>query len=141
MVGFWDVISNIANVLGILSFGVSIITLFIAGGIKRSMMAHVESTDYRKEIQEHIAYFESCRELMVEDKSSIETYYGKLVARLDVIKTAYETILSPKLIKKINSLTKQIETSMSNKSQHATRNQISQLAYIITELKKKEKMI
>lgn len=141
MDGFWNVISNIASVLGILSFVISIITLFVAGGIKKSMMAHVESTDYRKEIQEHIAYFESCRELMIEDKCSVETYYGKLVARLDVIKTAYETILSPKLLKKINSLTKQIEASMSNKSQHATRNQISQLAYIITELKKKEKMI
>lgn len=141
MVVFWDVLSKLTSVLGVLSFVISVITLFIAGGIKKSMMAHVENTDYRKEIQEHIAYFESCRELMVEDAAPVETYYGKLVARLDIIKTAYETILPAKLLKKINSLTKQIETSISNKSQHATRNQISQLAYIITELKKKEKMI
>lgn len=141
----WSIIAKIADIVGIVSLIISLVTLSVTRGIRKSMLAHVESSDYRKDIDEQINELDACRKLLIEGTSLNDTFYPKLIAKLDDIRIAYETILPPKVIKQINNLIKLIGGSLSDvpppHNQKVIRKCISQLGYVIAELKKEKNIL
>lgn len=66
----WDVVSKGADVVGIISLGISLVTLLNTRKIRSSMIAHVETSEYRKEIDEQIEELEVFRDLLVKDEGA-----------------------------------------------------------------------
>jgi len=143
----WIIISRIADVLGILAFGISVCTLITTRGIRKSMLAHVESSDYRKAIDRQISELEAYRKILIERTTQdvSDVFFNKLAVMLEDIGMAYETILPKNVLKKINGLIEHIRNKLNSTSKNRGKNDIdkcvSLLGYVIVELKKEKEII
>lgn len=153
MMEFWDVVSKTADIIGILvgisSLIIGVITLRtttgIKSGIRKSKLITAESSDYAREIDEHISDLEAYRKILLDGKDIPETLFPMLAVKLGDIETAYETILPQKLRKQINSLVNSIYSYLKPGKTRPTKQMVvtcvSKLGYIITELKKEKKIL
>lgn len=105
----WDVLSKSADIVGFASLGISIGTLVNTRKIRSSMLAHVETSEYRQAIDEQIRELEAFQELLVEGEGLDSGFFIQLMIPLRNIGISYETILPLKLTKKINNLNEHIK--------------------------------
>lgn len=141
----WDVLSKSADIVGFASLGISIGTLVNTRKIRSSMLAHVETSEYRQAIDEQIGDLEVFQELLVEGNGLDSNFFLQLMVQLRNIGISYETILPSKLTKKINNLNEHIKKSLFNTPSPYSKTDlekcISMLVYIISELKKEKRVI
>lgn len=146
---FWQIIAKVADVVGIafgtISLVISIVTLINTKKIRSSMLAHVETSEYRQAIDEQVTELETFQSLIVDGDGLNEDIFLRLMVLLRNISIAYETILPTKLIKKIANLNDHIRKSLYTNNEPYNKNDlekcISMLVYVVTELKKEKKVI
>lgn len=141
----WDVVSKGADVVGIISLGISLVTLLNTRKIRSSMIAHVETSEYRKEIDEQIGELEVFRDLLVKGEGLNSQFFLKLITQLENIRISYVTILPTKLLKRIATLYEHIRTNLyivatPYEKKHLEKC-IKLLVEILSELKKEKKVI
>lgn len=144
MPSFIEILGVTADVVGVVSFLISIPTLVLASGIKRSILKYVEKNDYIRDIDNQLTELQASYEMLLEDDEKYgQNFLDLLVSKLEVFPIRYEAILSKKVIKQVNTLIKQIEektkTNFSNKKykQDCAR----QLHQIILTLEKEKKLL
>ena len=143
----WLILSRAADILGVLAFLISVCTLLVARGIRKSMLAHVESSDYRKQIDQQISELEAYKKILLEENGSdiSPKIFTKLAAMLEDIKIAYETILPRPVLRKISNLIEHIRNNLNLTTGHVTKQDIekciSSLTYVVAELKKEKEML
>ena len=108
----WDVVSKGADIVGIISLGISLVTLLNTGKIRSSMIAHVETSEYRKEIDEQIGDLEVFRDILIKGEGLNSQVFLKLITQLENIRISYVTILPTKLLKRIATLYEHISTNL-----------------------------
>lgn len=143
----WDVVSKGADVVGIISLGISLVTLLNTRKIRSSMIAHVETSEYRKEIDEQIEELEVFRDLLVKDEGEglNSQFFLKLITQLENIRISYVTILPNRLLKRIATLYEHIRTNLYIAATPYEKKHLEKciklLVEIISELKKEKKVI
>lgn len=143
----WLIISRAADVVGVVGFLVSVCTFFTARRIRKSMLAHVESSDYRKAIDQQIGELEAYQAVLVEGtlEEAGDAFFSKLASALENIYIAYETILPKRVLRNTNKLIEFIRNNLSLATRKANKKDIdkciSLLNYTVTELKKEKKII
>lgn len=143
----WLIISKLADILGIVAFVISVCTFITTRGIRKSMLAHVESSDYRKAIDQQINELEAYRIILIERaaQDANDVFFTKLTVVLEDISIAYETILPKRVLKKINDLIELIRNELNPISGYRSKKDvdkcISLLSYIVAELKKEKGII
>lgn len=109
------------------------------------MVAHVETSEYRKEIDEQIGELEAFRDILVEGNGLDSQFFLQLMVQLRDICISYETILPPKLTKKMTGLNEHTKNNLySGVTPYRKKDLekcISMLVEIISELKKEKKII
>jgi len=140
-----EIISKGADIVGFISFGISVVTLVNTRKIRSSMVAHVETSEYRKEIDEQIGELEAFRDILVEGNGLDSQFFLQLMVQLRDICISYETILPPKLTKKMTGLNEHTKNNLySGVTPYRKKDLekcISMLVEIISELKKEKKII
>lgn len=137
-------LSTIADVLGILSFLISIPTFFTALGIRKKMMIHVEKTDYLQEIDTQVQNLYSYYDTITKDG----VLYNKIIldkvdVSLDDLIIAYETILPKELVSKMKKLRNHIKNKcMKDLSDKNAKSECArQLHTIASKLAKEKKLL
>ncbi len=141
----WDVVSKGADIVGIISLGISLVTLLNTGKIRSSMIAHVETSEYRKEIDEQIGDLEVFRDILIKGEGLNSQVFLKLITQLENIRISYVTILPTKLLKRIATLYEHISTNLYDvvtpyEKKHLEKC-VKLLVEIISELKKEKNVI
>ena len=140
-----EIISKGADIVGFISFGISVVTLVNTRKIRSSMVAHVETSEYRKEIDEQIGELEAFRDILVEGNGLDSQFFLQLMVQLRDICISYETILPPKLTKKMTGLNEHTKNNLySGVTPYRKKDLekcISMLVEIISELKKEKKIL
>ena len=140
-----EIISKGADIVGFISFGISVVTLVNTRKIRSSMVAHVETSEFRKEIDEQIGELEAFRDILVEGNGLDSQFFLQLMVQLRDICISYETILPPKLTKKMTGLNEHTKNNLySGVTPYRKKDLekcISMLVEIISELKKEKKII
>lgn len=141
----WDVLSKGADIAGFISLVISIVTLANTKKIRSSILAHVETSEYKQAIDEQIVDLETFEELLVAGEGLESSFFLGLIKLLQNIKISYETILPSKLTKKITNLYDHINKNLYENSSPYSKKDIekciSALIYIISELKKEKKVM
>lgn len=143
----WDIISKGADIVGFISLGISIVTLVNTGKIRSSMIAHAETSEYRKQIDEQISKLEAIREILVDGKSQEPQLFLQLITQLKNIRISYETILPAKLLRRIKVLCEYIMANLYDRKDTMPYRKsdltkcISLLLEIISGLKKEKSVI
>lgn len=143
----WDIISKGADIVGFISLGISIVTLVNTGKIRSSMIAHAETSEYRKQIDEQISKLEAIREILVDGKSQEPQLFLQLITQLKNIRISYETILPAKLLRRIEVLCEYIMANLYDRKDTMPYKKsdlakcISLLLEIISGLKKEKSVI
>ena len=141
----WGVISKGADIVGFVSLVISVVTFFNTRKIRSSMLAHVETSEYRQAIDNQINELEAFKTLLVEGKGLSSDVFLKLIVCLRDIGISYETILPTKLTKKIENLSDHIKQKLYDKQEpydkHDLEKCISMLVYVMSELKKEQRVI
>lgn len=108
------------------------------------MLAHVEKSEYKIEIDEQISELEVFKSLLVEGNSLNHNFFLQLNVLLGNINIAYETILPNKLRQKIKDLSGLIRDKLYKEPPYSSNDIdecISLLVYISAELKKEKKVL
>lgn len=141
----WNIISKSADLVGFVSLAISIMTWSNTRKIRSSMLAHVETSEYRQAIDEQINDLEAYQQLLVDGENLNSNVFLKLMVALRNIGISYETILPVKLTRKITNLNEHIKKSFYDKPAPYNKSDlercISLLVYVISELKKEKKVI
>lgn len=142
----WGIIAKIADVSGVISLIVAIITLILAGGIKKSILKFVEKNDYRQDIDKHLtnlqAIFDSFNDPQTQISYNTDTL-DKLLDTFEIFQVSYETILRKRVMKSINTLSNNIENKYKSDISNTQykRECRSQLHRLILRLEKEKRMI
>ena len=140
-----EIISKGADIVGFISFGISVVTLVNTRKIRSSMIAHVETSEYRKEIDEQIGELEAFRDILVEGNGLDSQFFLQLMVQLRDICISYETILPPKLTKKMTGLNEHTKNNLYSGVTPYRKKDLEKcirlLVEIISELKKEKKII
>lgn len=145
----WGVLAKSADivgiVVGIISLIISIVTLVNTKKIRSSMLAHVETSEYRQAIDEQVGELQTFQELLVDGEGLDSSIFLKLMVQLRNVVIAYETILPDKLKKKIENLYDHIKKNLYQKGYPYSKTDLAKclnlLVYVVTELKKEKKVI
>lgn len=142
---YWLILGRTADFIGIISLVISIFTLVNTRKIRTSMLAHVETSEYRQAIDEQVHELEAFQSLLVDGTDLDSNLFLELMVLLRNIGIAYETILPTKLLKKIGNLRTHIKKCLYDKEAPYNKKDlekcISLLVEVVTELKKEKKVI
>lgn len=113
--GFWDILSRVSSICGVLSLIISLITLALASGINKSIAVHIEESDFRKDIEKKIEQIQAYAEVLLKDydvvKKSHKTLFAEIENTMVDIQIMYSDILPKKVIKKIGKLNQALRTN------------------------------
>lgn len=144
-VDFWGLLSKSADILGIISLIISVVTLKNTRKIRTSLLAHAETSEYREAIDEQVQELEAFKNLLIKGEALDSRLFLQLMTLLKNIQIAYSTILRPPQKKHINNLINNINNNFYNKEAPYSKKSIkkcsSQLVEVITELKKEKEML
>lgn len=140
---FWGYFSCGADIISYISMVITIITLCTTVGIRKSLLAHIEKSDYLKDIDNKIKTLRSYEETIEKDTSLCnDALFDFISVQLDDILISYETILNKKIITQIKTLKTFVEN---NKGERMSENKKiecrKQLHAICTRLEKEKKLI
>lgn len=141
---WWIILARFADFAGIASLAISVVTLVNTSKIRKNMLAHVEKSEYKIEIDEQISELEVFKSLLVEGNSLNHNFFLQLNVLLGNINIAYETILPNKLRQKIKDLSGLIRDKLYKEPPYSSNDIdecISLLVYISAELKKEKKVL
>lgn len=140
---FMKIVSYAADVLGIISFFISIFTYITTLNIKKKMVAHVEKTDYLNDIDNQVKNLNSYYHTIVDDDVYNSTLLSKIDADLDDLQVLYSLILPKDLLSCIKKLRKNIENDYHGNlnSTKAKRTCARQLHTIASKLAKEKKVL
>lgn len=138
-----DFLSLSADLAGIISLIISIVTLVLASGIRKSMLRHIEKTDYLQDIDRQLTELQASYESLIDkDIPSDATSFTLLKSKLEVIPIRYEVILSKKVMQRVIALIDLVDKCKSNVSDVKTiQNCASQLHILILMLEKEKKLL
>ena len=132
---FRSLISLISDIAGVASFVISIVTIILAAGIKRSINKDRTASDFEKEIDNKINMLSTFEELFLENYSSLEyIHVTKLEILLGDISTAYDGILNKNVIKSIKSLKVHLQDQYKPESRNYTQKSCHECAKRIEEV-------
>lgn len=131
-----DFLSLSADLAGIISLIISIVTLVLASGIRKSMLRHIEKTDYLQDIDRQLTELQASYESLIDkDIPSDATSFTLLKSKLEVI-------LSKKVMQRVIALIDLVDKCKSNVSDVKTiQNCASQLHILILMLEKEKKLL
>ena len=144
MASFTEFLDVTADVVGIVSFLISIPTLVLASGIKRSILKYVEKNDYLRDIDNQLTELQASYETLLDnDVKYDQSFLDLLVSKLEVFPIRYEAILSKKVIQQVNTLIKHIEEKSKARLSDKKYKQecASQLHRLILTLEKEKKLL
>lgn len=138
-----DFLSLSADLAGIISLIISIVTLVLASGIRKSMLRHIEKTDYLQDIDRQLTELQASYESLIDkDIPSDATSFTLLKSKLEVIPIRYEVILSKKVMQRVIALIDLVDKCKSNVSDVKTIQKCaSQLHILILMLEKEKKLL
>ena len=103
--GSCSALSIISEIASILSFLISIVTIILAAGIKRSVNRDRTESDFEKEIDDQIDRLGAYEQIFLEKYNILDyTQVTKLDMELGDISTAYDGFLKKNVLKSIKSL-------------------------------------
>lgn len=108
----WGIVAKMADVSGVISLIVAIITLILAGGIKTSILKFVEKNDYKQDIDKHLTNLQAILDSYNDPKTQAsynEETLDQLLYILETFQGSYDMILTKKNMKGIDALSKHIE--------------------------------
>lgn len=104
-----------SNLITILSFIITIITLIITARISKI----VKKSDYRKNIREHVDALMGCCSTLRNDKAIVkDELFDDIWEHLDTIDITYGEVIGKKLIKKVRELKEYISSEESRKQEN-----------------------
>lgn len=106
---FGTSIAPFANIATIIALFISIITLFLASGIRKSMLQKIERADFLEKSEAYIASLLAFRNMFYDDKDFVsDKHYRNILKKLTEIKNDYKNLLTWKEKQKIESLRRRI---------------------------------
>ena len=142
-IGFWDAFSRSSDVVSHISIILTIVTLCTTIGIRKSLLAHIEKSDYIEDIDDRIKLLRSYEATIKKDPELCnEALLNYIYDQLDDILISYETILKKKIISQIKTLEKYIdENKKKTLNKDVKRECQKQLHSICTRLEKEKKVL
>lgn len=139
----WNWFGRIADVIGVISFIISIPTLIFAKTAKKAIQEHDDIKEYKDEIDEHIDSLVGLYESMEKDEIYNRSILTALQKELDTLTIQYTSVIKP-FKNKINKLLGKIKTALINIDTDKTYNKSNVtrlLNQVIEHLKKVKKSI
>lgn len=139
---FWDKFGIFADIVGVVSFGISIPTFLAAHGARKAIIQHDEVKQYRDEIQYHIDTLKGWLQII----SSGDDYGIELLTdiyqTLDTLTIQYSSVVKP-FSKKIKQLQSTINEACEKSTIIGYNRRIiqKQLNIVIQHLEKEKKSI
>lgn len=139
--GFWLWFGRTADILGITSFFISLITLFVTSGIKRAQRRQVEKSDYSMDVDNQIEKLQSFHDLIMVNEGDVASLMYELEETLLTIEIYYEMLLPKKVKAEINGLKNYLQFNLGKApySESALKNVARQLTVLMARLKKVKK--
>ncbi len=140
---FWDHFSTGADWVTYISMIITCITLFTTVRIRKTLLSHVEKSDYMRDIDNKIKSLRAYEETLNKDAVLCnDSFYDCITIELDDIVISYENILPRSIISEIEELMTLVQNSkgLSNTSK-AKSNCQRKLHAICTRLEKEKKLL
>lgn len=140
---FWLWFGRTADILGTISFVISVITLFVTAGIKKAQRHQVEKTDYSMDIDNQIENLKAFHDLVVLKDGFDSSLVLELEEAFIHIEIYYETLLPKKLKAEIKGLKNFIKNNLGTYpySDGALKELARRLTMIMAQLKKVKKLL
>lgn len=141
---FLQCLGVVADVFGILSFVLGLVTLAMTVGIKKSLLKHIEKSDYLQDIDAQVAELKSFYDTLLKDDSLYnEILLQRIDAQLEDVYIGYETILPKKFLAEIAKLRNHIKNRCLRnlEDRRAKQDCINQIHSIYTRLRKEKKLL
>lgn len=141
---FGTFITPFANIATIVALLISVITLCLARGIRKSMLQRIERTDFLKRSESYIASLDAFRKMFYEDKDIIsDKLYKKILKTLTEILDDYKNMLPWKEKTKIQLFRKRITRYLKSakKPKEFDIECANSLNSISTDLRKESKLL
>lgn len=117
----WGSVSQAADVLSILSFFLSCITLIIAGGIRKTLLKKIEKNDFKERSNYYIAQLKTYRQMFYEDKDVInDRHYANINKTLTEILDDFPNVLPLKTRINIKRLRSRITAYLQDSEKNIT---------------------
>nr|MBQ4454380.1 hypothetical protein [Clostridia bacterium] len=115
IVAFGNSITPYTNIITIISFLATVITLIITSRISKI----VKKSDYRKNIREHVDALAGCCSTLRNDKTIVkDELFDDIWEHLDTIDIIYGEVIGKKLIKKVHELKQYISSEETRKPEN-----------------------
>ncbi len=109
ILNFGTSVAPLANIATIIALVISIITLCLASGIRKTMLQKIERADFLEKSEAYIASLMAYRNMFYDDKEIItDKQYLNILKTLTEIKDDYANLLTLKEKRKIKSFRKRI---------------------------------
>lgn len=132
----------VSNLSSILSLVISIITLFLAGRIRRTMMRTLEKKNFRECAQSYVDTLRSYRSIYNNDPDVINNQYFKNISStLTEILDEYRHILPIGTSRRIKSLNRSIKRHLNKNKTNFGQKCSEKLNNIATELRKEKDIL
>lgn len=142
-VDFWSYFSRGADLISYISVVLTVITMLTTMGIRKSLLAHIEKSDYLKDIDNRIKVLRSYEDTIIKDPSLCnDALFDYISVQLDDILISYETILKKKIITQIKELKSFVENNKGTKMNDTKKTECQKKIHAIcTRLEKEKKLI
>lgn len=144
LTAFGASITPLANIATIIALFISIITLFLASGIRKSMLRKIEKADFLEKSESYIANLMACRNMFYEDKEIVsDKHYRNILKELTEIIDDFRNLLTWKEKHKINTFRRQVTRYLKNNRRPTKFVDYcaDSLHSIYTDLRKEKKML
>ncbi len=140
---FWDHFSTGADWVTYISMIITCITLFTTVRIRKTLLSHVEKSDYMRDIDNKIKSLRAYEETLNKDAVLCnDSFYDCITIELDDIVISYENILPRSIISEIEELMTLVQNSKGlNNTSKAKSNCQRKLHAICTRLEKEKKLL
>lgn len=140
---YWLLLGRTADILGIASFFISIITLCVTAGIKKAQRHQVEKSDYSVDVDNQIETLQAFHDLAILEGGFDGALVLELEETLIYLEVFYETLLPKSLKAEIKGLRKYIKGDLAkNQSSNKPLKELARrLTMIMAQLKKVKKLL
>lgn len=138
---FWEIFGIGADILGVVSFGISIPTLLAAHGAKKALVEYKNTKRYDAEIEDHICLLKSLRETISNGDAYGENVLIDLYRELDAILIHFAPVVKPfaKHINRLKSTVNKTFQELGRDPNYNKRNIVLELNSTIERLEKVKK--
>ena len=140
---FWLWFGRGADILGAISFVISVITLFVTAGIKKAQRHQVEKTDYSEDIDNQIETLHAIHDFLLLKDAADSSVLLELEETLINIEIYYETLLPKKLKTEIKGLKNYMSNNLGKcpYSDNSLKELARRLTIVMAQLRKVKKLL